>query len=154
MLVQKYQDSENATQNEICYQPNYEIRDGMVYIYNDQMLTTLEFMDNVNNRTSNSILILRSFHLSFAKVPNCVTKLKINGCRLYKLDGISKMNLKELDLSDNNIIDISELKNFSQLNHSFCIYSYQILSSNIIFKLQLFQFSDITKPHLAKLMKT
>ncbi|CAL5985528.1 Sec7_domain-containing protein [Hexamita inflata] len=141
MTVQKYQDQnrnqlKNETQNEIFYEPNYEIRDRMVYIYNDQQLTTLEFMDKVSldNRTSNFIQILRSFHLSFAKVPSCVTKLKINGCRLYKLDGISKMNLKELDLSDNNIIDISELKNFRLLET--LNLSYNLIEDISILELQ------------------
>ncbi|CAL5985508.1 Conserved_hypothetical protein [Hexamita inflata] len=90
--------------------PNYTIIDSEVHVYDDQNLKTFEFMDS--DKTKHSIQIKRCFNVSFQIVPTCVTKLKINGCRLQKLNGLSKMWLYELDLSGNNITDISELQSF------------------------------------------
>ncbi|CAL5985522.1 leucine-rich_repeat domain-containing protein [Hexamita inflata] len=136
-------DSENSGSAEIkkYYKQSYIMKDtGRVYVYDDYKLTTFEFIDYVNYNPAyqvrNYIHIDHCPNVSFKIVPTCITKLEIINCDLERLNGLSQMyTLEELNLSGNNISDLSELENFHYLD-------VLNLSYNSIVDISLFGLDD------------
>ncbi|CAL6067892.1 chitobiase/beta-hexosaminidase_C-terminal domain-containing protein [Hexamita inflata] len=97
------------------YMPNYTLQcSGMVLVDDDPKLTTTQFMDQIKvnpYQYSNFCCCLYNCpNINFISISTRVQKLCINYCHLKCIDGLSKMSLKELDLSWNDLTDISELK--------------------------------------------
>ncbi|CAL6001068.1 leucine-rich_repeat domain-containing protein [Hexamita inflata] len=109
------QDEENYIEYE--YEPDYNLKDTyMVFVNNDPRMKTFVFVDKVieeyNDGNIPFLKILKCPNVSFRRVPYSIRELKINECSLKNIKGISQMSLFELDLSENNISDISELRKF------------------------------------------
>ncbi|CAL5985524.1 Conserved_hypothetical protein [Hexamita inflata] len=103
--------SSTLANSEKIYIQTYTVRNGgEISIYNEQNLTTFEFVDKIS--FNHVLQIQRCFNISFKTVPNCIRILFVNDCNLERLNGLSQMRLFELDLSNNKINDISELKRF------------------------------------------
>ncbi|CAL5985530.1 chitobiase/beta-hexosaminidase_C-terminal domain-containing protein [Hexamita inflata] len=106
---------EQLSYDNSIYIPHYKMQTtGITQVSNDIKLTSLQFMEYIQYdpyfQTNTNCSITQCPNINFILVPQCIQKLCINYCHLKCLDGLSKMNLKVLDLSWNNIIDISELK--------------------------------------------
>ncbi|CAL5985512.1 leucine-rich_repeat domain-containing protein [Hexamita inflata] len=97
------------------YMPNYALQcSGMVLVDDDHKLSTTQFMDQIKvnpYKYSNFCCCLYNCpNINFTSVSIRVQKLSVNYCHLKCIDGLSKMSLIELDLSWNDLTDISELK--------------------------------------------
>ncbi|CAL5988674.1 Chain_A [Hexamita inflata] len=60
--------------------------------------------------------ILYSCNIKFTHVPNNITQLQIESCKLVNINGIGQMTqLLDLDLSSNSIVEISDIQYLNQL---------------------------------------
>ncbi|CAL6067928.1 chitobiase/beta-hexosaminidase_C-terminal domain-containing protein [Hexamita inflata] len=106
---------EQISYDNSIYIPHHKIETtGITYVNDDIKLTSLQFMEYIKYdpyfQTNTNCSIIYCPNINFKLVPQCIKKLCINYCHLKCIDGLSKMSVKELDLSWNDLTDISELK--------------------------------------------
>ncbi|CAL6041152.1 leucine-rich_repeat domain-containing protein [Hexamita inflata] len=108
-----------------------KIENGQLRIINDLEVDNLTFVEQIEVNT----LIMQDIYdatnqqlINFNQAPSNIQLLHINNCRLSNIQGVEYMMLQQLDLSNNNISDISALTTM------FCIKSLN-LARNQIFDL-------------------
>ncbi|CAL5999374.1 Conserved_hypothetical protein [Hexamita inflata] len=81
-------------------------------IFRDLNVKSFQFVQNLK---INELELQNCSQVSFANPPTNITVLQITHCKLSLINGIKYMNVIELDLSQNEIADFSELKHLKDL---------------------------------------
>ncbi|CAL6029884.1 leucine-rich_repeat domain-containing protein [Hexamita inflata] len=81
-------------------------------IFQDSNVKSFQFVQNLK---INELELQNCSQVSFTNPPTNITVLQITHCKLSLLNGIKYMNVIELDLSQNEITDFSELKHLKDL---------------------------------------